>query len=74
LKVVQQAMEMIRDVEALIPDLEGVSFRERLLAQMEQGSVDTGFLSKAGALLAFLEMQFGVNDFLDQPAQGTAGR
>jgi hypothetical protein len=74
LEVIQQAMAMIREVEELLPASPRVSFRERLVAQMEQGKSDPAFLVKANALLAFFEHRFGVNDFLDQPAGGTAGR
>ncbi|HUG35210.1 MAG TPA: hypothetical protein VMJ90_10605 [Anaerolineales bacterium] len=74
LEVVQQAMVMIRDIESLLPASTHISFRERLVAQMEQESPDPVFLVKANSLLAFFEIHFGVNDFLDKSAEGTAGR
>jgi len=74
LTIVQQAMVMIREVEALLPASPNISFRERLVAQMEEGNADSDFHSKAEGLLAFFELHFGVNDFLDQPAEGMAGR
>lgn len=74
LEVVQQAMAMIHEIESLLPASTHVSFRERLVAQMEQGSPDVVFLDKANKLLAFFETHFGVKDFLENPADGTAGR
>jgi hypothetical protein len=74
LRVVQQAMEMIREVEALLPASPNASFRERLVEQMEQGSADPALQLKANALLALFETQFGVNDFFDTAAESNLGR
>jgi hypothetical protein len=68
LSLVHQTMEMIGEVESRLPASGEVSFRERLVVQMEQeGSADPEFKMKADALLSFFEMQFGVRDFFDQP-------
>jgi len=74
MQVVEQAIAMILEVGKLLPTSPNISFRERLVAQMEEGNADSDFHSKAEALLAFFELHFGVNDFLDQPAEGMAGR
>lgn len=63
LTVVQQAKEMIRELESLLPVSSNISFRERLVAHMEHGNADSGFQLKADALLIFLDKHFGVNDF-----------
>jgi len=77
LTVVQQAKEMIQELEALLPVSPIINFRERLVAQMEslerlkalteRGSVEQEFLLKARALLAFYENHFGVKDLIDHP-------
>jgi hypothetical protein len=74
LEVVQQAIVMIRDVEPLLSTSPHSSFRERLVAQMENGSVDPDFQLKAETLLSFFEMHFGVNDFFDAPKPKAMGR
>ena len=69
LRTVQQAMKMIREVEALLPVAPNVSFRERLIEQVEHGNADVDFQQKANSLLAFFEKHFGVNDFFDKPEE-----
>jgi len=76
LTVVQQAKEMIHELESLLPVSPNISFRERLVAHMEylegfaeQGNADLKFRLKADALLIFLEKYFGVNDFFDKSAE-----
>ena len=66
LTVVQQAMEMIQELETFLPASSEISFRERLVAHMEQGNTDPEFKLKANALLVFFEKHFGVNDFFDK--------
>jgi hypothetical protein len=65
LDVVEQAMAMIADVEIYVPKSPKVSFRERLIALMEQGNTNADFQLKADALLRYFDTQFGVNDFFD---------
>ncbi len=65
LNVIERAKEMIRALDALLPDAPLVNFRERLVVHIEQGNADANFRSKADSLLAFYEMQFGVKDLLD---------
>ena len=77
LSVIQQAKEMIQELEALLPVSPIINFRERLIAHMEyqerlqasaeQGRVDQEFLLKARSLLALYENQFGVKDLIDHP-------
>jgi len=64
LKVVKQAMALIQEVEMFLPPAPDISFRERLLAQMEQGHTNSEFQQKAKALLSYFDQHFGVNDFL----------
>ena len=80
--VVQQAKEMIDEVEALLPSSPNTNFRERLVAQLArlenpeylrlsdgQKNTDLEFRQKAGALLIFYEKVFGVKDLVDKPAE-----
>jgi uncharacterized protein len=66
LDVVQQAMAMIRDVDAFLPNSANVSFRERLITIMERGNANPDFQLKADALLHYFDNHFGVNDFFDR--------
>lgn len=72
LEVVKHLKERIAELDPLLPDLAGVSFRERLvvrLAELEksarQGSIEMEFLGKAKELLTLYETQFGVGDLID---------
>ena len=80
LTVVQQAKEMIKELEAFLPVSPIVSFRERLVARMEHleasnghGNTELEFRVKADALLIFFEKHFGVNDFFDKPWESGGG-
>lgn len=66
LDVVQQAMAMIRNVDAFLPRLANVSFRERLVTLMELGNANPDFQLNADALLLYFDTHFGVNDFFDK--------
>ena len=63
LRVVKQAMQMIQEVEAFLPPSSEISFRERLIAQIEKGNTDSEFQQKSDALLIYFDKHFGVNDF-----------
>jgi uncharacterized protein len=80
LTVVQQAKEMIHEVEALLPASPNTNFRARLVAQLDhlenmenltvpdaQENTDLEFRQKADALLIFYEKVFGVKDLVDKP-------
>jgi hypothetical protein len=74
LTVIQQAKEMIHDVESLLPSSPNPNFRERLVAQLEaledsdrQQDTDLEFRQKADALLLFYEKVFGVKDLVNKP-------
>ena len=69
LTVIQQAKEIIRILEALLPASLSNNFRERLVAHIEMGNPTREFLFKARELLALYKERFGVNDFLDAPAE-----
>jgi len=76
LPVVQQAKELIHELEALLPDSPNINFRERLVAHMEylEGSArrenaDLEFQRKARALLTFYEKHFGVKDLVNNPEE-----
>ena len=66
LTVVQQAKEMIDELETFLPASPNISFRECLVTNMENGNADPKFKLKANALLNFFEKHFGVNDFFDK--------
>lgn len=68
LTVVRQAKGMIHEVEAFLPSSSKTGFRERLVAQLEEGgNTDPEFRQKADALLTFYETVFGVKDVVDDP-------
>ncbi len=63
---VEHARAMIREVEAYLSVLQTVSFREKLLAKMEDRSLEnTEFRKKAQILISYFEDFFGVMDFFD---------
>jgi hypothetical protein len=72
LTVVQQAKEMIEEVEGLLPPSSNRNFRERLVAHVaeleetpELDDVDLEFRRKAYRLLALYRERFGVKDIVD---------
>ena len=75
---IQQAKEIIRGVEALLPDSPNPNFRERLAAQIEElenqkripGQLDIEFQKKARELLDLYAKVFGVNDVVETPTDG----
>jgi len=80
LKVVQQAKEMIHEMETLLPDSPNINFRERLVAELENPerlktsarpeNTDPDLRrQKAGELLIFYEKVFGVKDLVDKPEE-----
>ena len=74
LDVVQQALAMIREVEPFLSSSPQLSFRERLVAQLEVGGAGPDFQLKANTLLTYFDRHFGVNDFFDAPDPETSGR
>jgi uncharacterized protein len=74
LTVVQQAKEMIHEVEALLPNSPNPNFRERLVLELEasqnsdeQDDTNLEFRQKADALLLFYEKVFDVKDLVSKP-------
>ncbi|HZM21218.1 MAG TPA: hypothetical protein VFC02_05710, partial [Anaerolineales bacterium] len=77
--VIQHAKGLIRDLEMLLPDSPNNSFRERLVAHLEElergktsaeeESQNVEFRLKARALLVFYEKIFGVKDLVDMPEE-----
>lgn len=74
LDFIQETLKMIREIEALLPASQAISFRERLIAHKEmleklteqdRGIVEQEFLLKAGELLNRYQDRFGVDDFID---------
>ena len=65
LNVVQQAKSLIDDLDMALPNTAIPNFRERLVAYLEQNSVDSDIQQKAKELLGVFESQFGVNDLID---------
>ena len=77
LTVVQQAKQMIRELEPLLPASANCNFRERFVAHLEhlQGvsdleDADLEFQGQASTLLSFYKEQFGVKDLVDNPDRG----
>ena len=71
LTVIEQAREMIREVESLLPVSEKPNFRQRLVTEMEEaeglGNTNAEFRLKAEALLDFYEGFFGIDDLVEKP-------
>jgi uncharacterized protein len=65
METVQKAMEMIQEVESLLPASPIGNFRERLVAYLESEDSDPVLQSKAMTLLSFLEEHFGADDFFE---------
>jgi len=76
LTVIQQAKEMIHEVEALLPPSPNINFRERLVPHLERlntsarlENTDLEFRRKAGVLLDFYEKVFGVKDLVEKAGE-----
>jgi hypothetical protein len=74
LTVIEQAKELIHELEVLLPDSPYTNFRERLVAHLETleqktawDDTDLEFRLKADKLLTFYERIFGVNDLVEKP-------
>lgn len=74
LNQIEETLELIQKVEALLPVSSLVSFRERFvthkenlekLNQQNYSQTEREFLQKAGELLQVYENRFGVDDFID---------
>lgn len=71
LTMIDQAKEMIRELETMLPLSTRTNFRERLVAELENPSIEhenlnPEFRKKAEALLAFYDQVFGVNDLVER--------
>ena len=74
LTVIQQAKEMIQDVESLLPSSPNPNFRERLVSELEalpysdeQDDTNLEFRQKSDALLLLYEKVFGVKGLVNKP-------
>jgi hypothetical protein len=72
--LIEQAKELIRELEGLLPASPQTNFRERLVEHLETlgkktawDDADLKFRLKADALLVVYERVFGVNDLVDNP-------
>jgi hypothetical protein len=71
LSAIQETLDLIREIEPLLPASSAVSFRERLithkefLESQEEKTGELEFLRKAEILLTYYEDRFGVDDFID---------
>ncbi len=74
LNVIQETLNMIREIESFLPASSTISFRERLITYKESlekldeqkySPIENEFLLKAGELLRVYEYRFGVDDFID---------
>jgi hypothetical protein len=66
LQVIEQAKEMIQELEAFLPPLPSSNFRERLVAFLENHPTEPELRLKAEALLKFYEDIFGVDDLIEK--------
>lgn len=71
---IQETLNLIREVENLLPVSSIISFRERIIEYKENleksdsqnhSAKENEFLQKVGELLNLYEGQFGVDDFID---------
>ena len=74
LTVVEQAKEIIHEVEVLLPASPHTNFRERLVAHLEnlktspeQEGTDLNLRQKVDTLLTLYEQVFGVDDLVEKP-------
>ena len=68
LTMVEKAMEMIREVELLLPASAVSNFRQRLVTELEESDeLNPELRRKAEALLKFYEEVFGVDDLVERP-------
>lgn len=72
LTIIQQAKEMIQELELLLPASSTTNFRERIVAHIEylegltqMENADLEFLRKVRLLLNFYKNYFGVKDLVD---------
>ena len=66
LTVVQQTKSLIQALDLLLPASVNPNFRERLVAHLENEGLEPEFQAKARELLDWYEVQFGVDDLVDQ--------
>lgn len=70
LRIVEQAIGMIREVESLLPASTETNFRQRLVTEMEEADglahSDKAFRLQTEALLDFYERVFGVDDLIEK--------
>lgn len=70
LKMIQETLNLIREIEPLLPNSKIASFRERLITHKEvleskKENLDGEFMRKTAELLVRYEDWFGVDDFVD---------
>jgi hypothetical protein len=71
LSTIQETLDLIREIEPLLPASTAISFRERLithkefLESQEEKTEELEFLRKTEILLTYYEDRFGVDDFID---------
>lgn len=73
LSMIQETLNLIREIETFLPASSAPSFRERLITYKEEleskrkdyTALELEFLDKAEALLTYYEDRFGMDDFID---------
>jgi hypothetical protein len=71
LAAIQETLDLIREIEPLLPASSAPSFRERLITHKEflelngKKTEELEFLHKTEILLTYYEDRFGVDDFID---------
>ena len=63
LEIVKNTIDMIREIESLLPVSQIAGFRERLVSHLEEGKATTEFITKANELLDDFDKNFGVKDY-----------
>jgi len=73
MSIIRDTLDLIREIEPLLPASTAISFRERLITHkefleskgQEHDLLEQEFLRKTEALLICYEDQFGMDDFID---------
>lgn len=71
LSIIQETLDLIREIELLLPTSSALSFRERLITYKEnleskgKEPEELEFLRKIDLLLSHYEERFGMDDFID---------
>lgn len=71
LTIVHRTKSLIHALDVVLPASPSPNFRERLAAYLEREDVSLEIQQQAGKLLEIYEVQFGVNDLLEDPPENS---